>query len=82
MNRPVARVAILCTVLFGLLTPAGNAANSPPAGSPMAQGQHPRVFFTDSDPSAYSDTLITLEVSLTRGAQVVVDTAEVTLVIP
>lgn len=41
-----------------------------------------RVFFLSSDPSVHSSTTITLEVSLTNGSTTVVDTAEVTLVVP
>jgi hypothetical protein len=41
-----------------------------------------RVFFLSSDPSVHSLTTITLEVSLTNGSTSVVDTAEVTLVVP
>lgn len=41
-----------------------------------------RVFFLSSDPSAHSQTTITLEVRLMSGAHSYVDTEQVTLVVP
>lgn len=41
-----------------------------------------RVFFLSNDPSAFDNTTITLEVTLTRGAQVITDTGTVTLDVP
>ena len=41
-----------------------------------------RVFFLSNDPSAFDNTPITLEVTLTRGAQVIRDTSVVTLRVP
>ncbi|MCB9660425.1 MAG: hypothetical protein H6726_22465 [Sandaracinaceae bacterium] len=41
-----------------------------------------RAFFLSNDPSPFNNTAITLEVSLTRGTLEVVDTADVTLVVP
>lgn len=41
-----------------------------------------RVFFLSSDPSAHSQTTITLEVRLMNGAHSYVDTEQVTLVVP
>jgi hypothetical protein len=41
-----------------------------------------RVFFISNDPSAFNNAAVTLEVTLTRNAQVVVSTANVTLAVP
>jgi hypothetical protein len=41
-----------------------------------------RVFFISNDPSAFDNAAITLEVTLTRGAQVVVSAVDMTLSVP
>jgi len=41
-----------------------------------------RVFFTSSDPSAHSQTTVTLEVTLMNGTRSYVDREQVTLLVP